>query len=41
MELYSGCRNKRDINKAEELVADLRIQFLPGLDLLQYPLGEV
>lgn len=91
MELYSGCRSKRDIKKVEELIADLRIQFvsksiserayelmrkfrsshgveindlliaataieteakmisknqkhyqfLPGLDLLQYPLGEV
>ena len=91
MELYSGCRSKRDIKKVEELIADLRIQFvsksiserafelmktfrsshgveindmliaataieggakmisknqkhyqfLPDLDLLQYPLGEV
>lgn len=91
MELYSGCRSKKDIKKVEELIADLRIrfvsksiseraydlmkkfrsshrveindmliaataiedgakmisknqkhyQFLPGLDLLQYPLGEV
>lgn len=91
MELYSGCRSKRDIRKVEELIADLRIQFvsksiserayelmkkfrsshgveindmliaataieteakmvsknqkhyqfLPGLDLLQYPLGKV
>ena len=91
MELYSGCRSKRDIKKVEELIADLRIQFLsksiserayelmkkfrsshgveindmlisataivteakmisknqkhyqflPGLDLLQYPLGKV
>jgi len=91
MELYSGCRSKRDIKKVEELISDLRIQFvsksiserafelmkkfrsshgveindmliaataieggtkmisknqkhymfLPDLDLLQYPLGEV
>lgn len=91
MELYSGCRSKRDIKKIEELIANLRIeyvsksisvrayelmkefgsshgveindmliaataieretkmisknqkhyQFLPGLDLLQYPIGEV
>ncbi len=90
MELYTGCRSKRDINKVEELIAELRIrfisksiserafelmkkfrsshgveindmliastaiegseimisknqkhyQFIPGLDLLQYPLGE-
>jgi predicted nucleic acid-binding protein len=89
MELYSGCRSKRDIKKVEELIADLHIRFisesiserafglmkafrsshgveindmliaatalesgdkmisknqrhykfLPGLDLLQYPLG--
>ncbi len=89
MELYSGCRSKRDIKKVEELIADLHIQlvsksiserafelmkkfrsshgveindmlivataieteakmisknqkhyqFLPDLDLLQYPLG--
>lgn len=91
MELYSGCRSKRDIKKVEELIVDLRIQFvsisiserafelmkkfrsshgveindmliaateiedgakmisknqkhyqfLPGLDLLQYPLSKV
>lgn len=28
MELYSGCRSKRDIKKIEELIADLRIQFV-------------
>ena len=91
MELYSGCRSKKDIKKVEELIADLRIrfvsksiseraydlmkkfrsshgveindmliaataietgakmisknqkhyQFIPGLDLLEYPLSEV
>lgn len=91
MELYSGCRSKRDIKIIEELIANLRIeyvsksisirayelmkefrsshgveindmliaataiegeakmisknqkhyQFLPGLDLLQYPIGEI
>lgn len=91
MELYSGCRSKRDLKKVEALIADLRIhfvsksiserafelmkkfrsshgveindmliaatamesgakmisknqkhyQFLPGLDLLEYPLSEV
>ena len=91
MELYSGCRSKRDIKKVEDLLTDLRIlfvsisiserafrlmkqfrsshgveindmliaatalesgakmisknqkhyQFIPDLDLLQYPLGEV
>lgn len=28
MELYSGCRSKRDIKKVEKLIADLRIQFV-------------
>ena len=91
MELYSGCRSKRDIKKVEDLLTDLRIlfvsisiserafglmkqfrsshgveindmlivatalesgakmisknqkhyQFIPDLDLLQYPLGAV
>jgi predicted nucleic acid-binding protein len=91
MELYTGCRSKRDLNKVEDLIADLRIrlvsksiskrafdlmkkfrsshgveindmliaataveigakmisknqkhyQFIPGLDLLEYPLSEV
>lgn len=91
MELYSGCRSKKDIKKVEELIADLHIrfvsnsiseraydlmkkfrsshgveindiliaataietgakmisknqkhyQFIPGLDLLEYPLSEV
>lgn len=31
MELYSGCRSKRDIKKVEELIADLRIQFVTKL----------
>ena len=91
MELYSGCRSKRDLKKVEELIADLRIQlvsksiserafelmkkfrsshgveindmliavtaietgakmisknqkhyqFIPGLDLIEYPLSEL
>jgi len=91
MELYSGCRSKKDIKKVEELIADLHIrlvsksiseraydlmkkfrsshgveindmliaataietgakmisknqkhyQFIPGLDLFEYPLSEV
>ena len=91
MELYSGCRSKKDIKKVEELIADLHIrlvsksiseraydlmkkfrsshgveindmliaataietgakmisknqkhyQFLPGLNLFEYPLSEV
>ncbi len=91
MELYSGCRSKRDIKKVEKLIADLLIQlvsksvserafelmkkfrsshgveindlliaataietgakmisknqkhyqFIPGLDLLEYPLSEL
>ena len=28
MELYSGCRSKKDIKKVEELIADLRISFV-------------
>lgn len=28
MELYLGCRSKRDIKKVEGLIADLRIQFV-------------
>jgi hypothetical protein len=28
MELYSGCRSNRDINKVEELISDLRIRFV-------------
>lgn len=91
MELYTGCRSKRDLNKVEDLIADLRIRlvsisiserafdlikkfrsshgveindmliaataietgakmisknqkhylFIPGLDLLEYPINEV
>ncbi|MCH8569043.1 MAG: type II toxin-antitoxin system VapC family toxin [Balneolales bacterium] len=28
MELYSGCRSKRDLKKVEALIEDLRIQFV-------------
>jgi len=28
MELYSGCRSKKDIKKVEELIADLHIRFV-------------
>jgi predicted nucleic acid-binding protein len=28
MELYSGCRSKRDLKKVEELIADLSIDFV-------------
>lgn len=33
MELYSGCRSKRDLKKVEELIIDLRILFCIKINL--------